>query len=282
MARINIEDSLWADPRFQDLMIKVGNRHMAKGMVLELWTLAQKYWIASRGEGIPKPAWDSAGMPSALIECNLARDNGDFIYAVGSKEQFAWLNANSENGKRGGPAAAKTRVEKIKKSKRPKSSRHVENRPDTSSYSSSSSLSSSFSNSDSVSKEVPAGASPDRPTLNHAIWEVYEAAYLNRYQVEPARNATVNAQIAQLGKRLGKDAVDVVRFYLRHNKAYYVQKQHTIGPLLADAESLHTQWQRGEAMLSTRANEIERTQHNFDSFSQAAEILDRKDGTYGN
>lgn len=124
---------------------------------------------------------------------------------------------------------------------------------------------------------VPTGVNPDR-SLNVEIWDSYREAYKARYQVEPTRNATVNAQISQLAKRLGKDAVEVVRFYIAHNKAYYVQSQHTVGPMLKDAEALHTQWQRGDAVLTTKAREIERTQHNFNAWDRAFEIAEGKGG----
>jgi hypothetical protein len=128
---------------------------------------------------------------------------------------------------------------------------------------------------DETNETVPTGSSPDR-ALNVLIWNAYADEYSHRYQVHPTRNAKVNAQISQLGKRLGADAVEVVRFYVRHNKAYYVQAQHMVDPMLKDAESLHTQWQRGAPMLGSQAREIERVQHSSDTWDAAARIVNER------
>lgn len=182
MPRINVEDSLWADPRFQEFMIKIGNRHTAKGMVLELWSLTQKHWLTSRGQGIPKPVWKAFGLSDLIVECGLARENGDFFYAIGSKDQFAWLNACSRNGKSGGPAAAKSRLENTGKLNRRKSSRIVENRQDTTSSSFSSSLSFSNSSSASISKKGKGSTSVE--VAEHPLLKIWN---LNRGTLPAAR-----------------------------------------------------------------------------------------------
>lgn len=282
MARINIEDSLWADPRFQDLMIKVASRHTAKGMIVELWTLAQRFWLTSGGRGIPKPAWDDAGMPSALIECNLAKDNGEFIYAVGSKEQFAWLNARSENGKKGGPAAAKSRAEIKGKSKRRKTSEVVEPTLNTSSLSSSLSSSDSNSNSDSLNlAQASASGVPTRAVLDSdgqssgaQTWRAYKAAYQEKYQEPPSWNAKVAGQLKSFVSRIpASEAPEVAAFYLSHNDRFYVQSMHPVGLLLRDAEKLRTEWATGQRMTSAKAR-------NSESADYAQDQLKRiQDGT---
>lgn len=86
--------------------------------------------------------------------------------------------------------------------------------------------------------------------LNRKIWDAFKDAYFLRYKIEPLRNASVNAKISQLGKRLGYDAPEVVKFYLTHNEKFYVQKMHDIGFCLKDAESLYTQYKKGKAITS--------------------------------
>jgi hypothetical protein len=96
---------------------------------------------------------------------------------------------------------------------------------------------------------------------NRKIWEAYKAAYEKRYKVEPIRNATVNGQIANLGKRIGTErAIELVNFFLTHNDSYYVKTQHTIGSCLKDCESLHTQMLRGKAVTGTTARNYEKNQ----------------------
>jgi hypothetical protein len=92
---------------------------------------------------------------------------------------------------------------------------------------------------------------PKNSELNKQIWDSYSESYRTRYKVDPTRNATVNGQIAQLAKRLGDEAIDVVKFYVMHNDTFYVSKAHSVGLCLKDAEGLRTQWARGHQI--TRA-----------------------------
>lgn len=144
VARINVEDSIFKDIRFFELAQTLGGIDAALGSIVRAWIVAQGYWLTN-GVGIPYTVWEKQKLRPELIEVGLAEVRGDFVYVIGSKEQFAWLNAASEKGKVGGPAAAKARVENIKESKRLVSSDNDTDRLSTSSSSSSSS--SSFSNS---------------------------------------------------------------------------------------------------------------------------------------
>jgi hypothetical protein len=105
--------------------------------------------------------------------------------------------------------------------------------------------------------EVLARSKPiEKPNkdLNRKIWETFKDAYFLRYKIEPLRNASVNSKISQLAKRLGQDAIEVVKFYLAHNEKFYVQKMHDIGFCLKDAESLYTQFKRGRPITSIEVN----------------------------
>lgn len=118
-----------------------------------------------------------------------------------------------------------------------------------------------------------AAATPEQ-TACRAVWGAYSAAYKSRYGVEPIRNATINAQVKQLVRRLGHDdAPSVAAFYVGHNGRYYVEKLHPIGACLTDAEKLRTEWATGRRMSGGKAREIERIQDNRDTFAAAAEAL---------
>lgn len=79
-----------------------------------------------------------------------------------------------------------------------------------------------------------------------AVWDAYAEAYRIRYRVAPIRNAKVNSQLAQLVKRVGKDAAPhIATFYVEHNLTFYVSRGHPVDILLRDAETLHTQWANG-------------------------------------
>lgn len=108
---------------------------------------------------------------------------------------------------------------------------------------------------------------PKSPAPTAAVWEAYSEAYEARYHVQPVRNATVNGVLAQLVARLGADAAEVARFYLSHQKAYYINKSHSVQALLSDAEALHTQCMNGRAVTSTQALQADRTQTNLSAFA---------------
>lgn len=100
MARINLDDKLFKEQGFQDLMIAVGNRRMAKGIVWELYVLAQKFWFPDRLP-IPLDVFKAAEFPEVLYSANglcELREGG--VYARGSEEQFKWLFQKSEAGKK--------------------------------------------------------------------------------------------------------------------------------------------------------------------------------------
>lgn len=109
---------------------------------------------------------------------------------------------------------------------------------------------------------------------NAETWKAYADAYFARYGTEPVRNASVNAQIANLVKRVGADAApSMAAFFVGMNKRFYVDKLHPVGLLLSDCESIHTQWATGRQMTSTRAGQIDQTQSNMNVADEAYELL---------
>lgn len=111
---------------------------------------------------------------------------------------------------------------------------------------------------------LPAAQAPTTPpvniVLNSEIWKSYCDAYFLRYNTEPVRNAKINGQVAQLAKRLGAEAPDVARFFVGHNKSYYVTKLHEFGACLQDAESLRTQWATGNKVTTKQAIQADEAQ----------------------
>ena len=97
--------------------------------------------------------------------------------------------------------------------------------------------------------------------LNRKIWESYSDAYFLRYKVLPVRNQQVNGKISQIGKRLGDEAIQVIKFFVLHNDGYYLKNLHAIGLCLKDAESLRTQMVRGKSITSNDVRNFEKTQN---------------------
>lgn len=104
------------------------------------------------------------------------------------------------------------------------------------------------------------GADPEKPETElqaacRATWSSYCAAYFDRYQTEPVRNAKVNSNVKQVVQRLGGgEAPLVAAHFVGSNLAYYVQRGHVLDCLVADAEKLRTEWATGRIMTGTQAN----------------------------
>ena len=96
-------------------------------------------------------------------------------------------------------------------------------------------------------------------------WQAYSAAYANRYAVDPVRNARVNTQVRSFVGCIGHaESPHVAAFYVSSNSGYYVKKGHAFGLLLSDAEKLRTEWATNHRITDTAANQIDKTQTNYD------------------
>ncbi|WP_239142495.1 hypothetical protein [Pseudomonas sp. MIL9] len=106
---------------------------------------------------------------------------------------------------------------------------------------------------------------------NANTWDAYTIAYLERYGVEPVRNAKVNGQIAQLVQRLGADeAPQVAMFYVTINDSFFIRASHEFGLLVARAEGIRTQWITGRQVNAVTARQVENTQANLNAAQEAA------------
>jgi hypothetical protein len=264
MPRVNVEDELFRDQRFIDLMIALGDSDKALGALVRCWIVAQKFWKHS-DNGVPKVEWAKQRLRQEIIDVGLAEDRGDFVFVVGSHVHFAWLRSKVESGIRSGEVRAK-KAEAKRASRetitenRERSRTMVERTRTSSSPSLSSSFSLSSSSSDSNTQEDEdknlSGARPKKPAdpgepFRKATWEAYSSAYWARYQAKPLRDARVNAQIKSFCSRVPQeDAAAIARFYVEHGDFFYVKNRHPVDLLLRDASKLYTEWQTG--VRSTR------------------------------
>lgn len=115
----------------------------------------------------------------------------------------------------------------------------------------------------------PKKKSPKKQPLTQTTWESYRSAYMQRYGVEPIRNATVNSKIKQFVERVGVDeAPEVARFYVSHNAQRYTGSAHSVGNMLFDAEKLRTEWARGRQITASETRGIETKQQIVNAFSR--------------
>lgn len=126
-----------------------------------------------------------------------------------------------------------------------------------------------------VAKPATAKEETELQIACRSTWKAYSDAYFSRYETEPVRNATVNTQVKSFVKRIGADeSPHVAAFFLQSNSQFYVQRGHTFGNLLADAEKLRTEWATGRTMTGTRARQIDATQANYSVVGEALKILE--------
>lgn len=109
MARINIDNEIFLDPRFQSLSSKLGGSYAALGMLAIFWFAAQRRW--GKGELLPKAEFLPDWRP--LVDCNFAEEREAGFYAKGAEEHFSWYAEKCEAARIGGRASAEARRKKF-------------------------------------------------------------------------------------------------------------------------------------------------------------------------
>jgi len=273
VARINIEDSIFKDARFIKLCIKVGDQQTALGLLVWVYIIAQKFYLdESNDRLIPLLEWQRNDCNDWLIDVGLVEKRENGFYVCGSENQFKWLVQRSEAGKKGGGS---NRIKQQKKATVVERKATVE-QPLTPSPSPSLSLTLNSSNNlkNSKNEKIPTDKSG-----GSKVWDRYREQFVKRYGVEPMRNAKVNAQCKQLYERLGESGIGAIDFYLTHNDSWYLKNQHDLGSLLAKAESIFTQWQRGHAVTSAQVRDAEKAIHKNDIKSQLSNLFSESEQT---
>lgn len=124
--------------------------------------------------------------------------------------------------------------------------------------------------------EIPADmpGPKDQTCKTFRAWANYAMAYRKRYNCWPVWNASAGGMLAKLIDRLGIEvAHSVAAYYVSVNDARLINDCHSLGGLLAKAESFHTQWVTGRQMNGRTARQLEDTQANLNAAQGAAEIV---------
>ncbi len=108
---------------------------------------------------------------------------------------------------------------------------------------------------------------PKKPKKKSAMKEVidhtpvikaYTEAYEQRYKVKPLINGMVCRTAQNIIKRVGADkAPHLVRFYVGHSNAWYLQKAHSLEYCLKDCEKLHTEILKNDYIFIKDAKKVE-------------------------
>ncbi len=126
-----------------------------------------------------------------------------------------------------------------------------------------------------IPADMPGPKDPACKTFK--AWANYAMAYRSRHGAWPVWNAKAGGQIGQLVDRLGIDvAHHVAAYFVRINDSKLVNRLHSLGDLLQNAEAYHTQWVTNRQMTGTTARQIEHTQANYSAAEQALEALRAK------
>lgn len=92
MARINVEDKINEDVRFQELLFKVQDIDKAYGIAVRAWRLGAKFYLnLDCNRMIPISEWKKQKINDLMIEVGLATIQGDFVRITGADEHYDWI-----------------------------------------------------------------------------------------------------------------------------------------------------------------------------------------------
>jgi hypothetical protein len=114
VARINIEETWWTDPRRAKLARHFsGDYAKADGLVVAMWRVAQEFWSKDRLR-IPKEIFETLESWELLVDCKLAILEQSEVYVRGSSQRLNWSfeHRNKLNNSKAGRASAKAREQK--------------------------------------------------------------------------------------------------------------------------------------------------------------------------
>lgn len=112
MARINIQEKWWTDPRRTALAKAVKSQELADGIVINFWRTAQEFW-KKKQQGIPEGIFRQMEHHCLLLQCEIAVQFDGMIYAKGGKKNFDWLFERLQQSSKGGINSAAKRRSKI-------------------------------------------------------------------------------------------------------------------------------------------------------------------------
>lgn len=244
MARVNIEESLFKDARFTKLCIKFGCRFKAIGSLVSVWSLGQEHWKRDKSL-IPKEKWHEQEMPEELVQVGFVEEKEHGFYVKGAETHFAWLLQRSIAGQSSGQC--KNRYLQRNETQRNATNSNETQPPTPSLPPTLKETKISNVNDSSLLPKAPSReiSHEGDKALRKQIRQMFLVSIKARYGVEPVANAKLNAQIAQLEKRLGLEAVEVVKYFVWAEDPFYKSKMHDLGLCVKDAEALYLRMKSG-------------------------------------
>lgn len=161
VARTNIEDCWWTDPRRSKLIKILGDEDRADGVAVKMWRLAQEFWKKDRGL-VPKSIFETLENHQALVGAGLASLSDDGVYVRGSSQYLDWIHEQREKARKGGKESAKR--PRDERGRLLKSDANIQ--AEAKQIQVSDSVSGSYSDSKEVVGQSAATAFPDNPKPN--------------------------------------------------------------------------------------------------------------------
>lgn len=246
MARINIEESWWTDPRRKKFIKLLGSEELADGIAVGFWRQAQNYWTKGR-RGIPEAIFKQIEASSKLIEAGLAYLRENEVFAAGSFEAFEWLEKKRISASNGGKKSAEVRRKngniQPKTSKQTRSTDEAKPSNVEPSSSFSSSFSSSLSSSNSIrgsdfefsDKNSPPNISVETNLKNEKT-NNFIAFYCEEFKKTYGTNPTISGRDAGIAKRIASSigterAKKIITAYFAMRDTWFVKKRHDLPTL---------------------------------------------------
>lgn len=242
MARINIEDEIYKDMRFIQLMQKLGSVDAALGALVRAWSLAQKYFLSTETDRlIPLFEWKRQMIPDSIIDVGLAERREQGIYICGAEKQFAWLIQRQDAGKKGGrpksePEENITTVITEETGRLTTESDRLSDESGAKRLEPSYSYSSSFSSSEELNlKNLKANSRAKRapPPGMGLFIATYAKAFEARWKSRPDLRGKVQGQIKTfLADTPIERACELIQVYCQMEEPWFVTKCHDFGTFL--------------------------------------------------
>lgn len=242
MARINIEECWWTDPRREKLAELVGGPMMADALAIRAWRLAQEFWGDGR-QLIPPHVFSTLEANAKLIQANLAEEREDGIYVRGSSQRLEWHAIRREAARVGGLKSAEKKRKKVKQTP----SKLNQTQP-----SHSHSLSHSSSNSNSG---ILALASQTPQTI--------VAFYCDRWRERNGKNPDIRPKEAGQLTRLVKDvglerAKEITLTYFRMPDPFFIKRGYDPGTMLLNLAAIAQFESSGKIVTSEVVKQLEK------------------------
>lgn len=232
MARINIEQVWWTDPRREKLANSLGSLLLADAVVIRAWKLAQDFWGNNRGL-IPKHVFETLEANANLIQANLAEVREDGVYVRGSSQYLDWVTQRRDAAKRGGQKSSEKRTQNKQKPQANAKQTSTKSKQTQASGSISGSISGSSSNSGSVNTPYGQNEVLQAEPVKHKgkkFIEVYSELFKARYGTNPH----IDGKTAGIAKRVSESlTIEKITLYLdaffQLPDSKLIKEKHPIG-----------------------------------------------------